>query len=494
MINEKILLTFIGNNDVYAMDNSSKGAILSILEKSEFEKIYLFYNNSSYLKTASKILLYCRKFHKNTEVKYQEIKAINPTDYNIIYPAMFQAVKSIQEDNLPNTEYTISVTSGTPTMHSCWIFLQQGGVINAKLIQVSRELGIQEINFDLDDFPKINQPEKIKVEMTKLSRENESLKNSSLDFNKIIGKSTEIEKVKKQIANFSKYDISVFIYGETGTGKELVAEAIHYNSNRKEKPFIAVNCGAIPSSLFESELFGHKKGSFTGANSDRNGKFKLADGGTLFLDEIGDLPLDMQVKLLRTLQEDVIQPVGGFEEKVDVRIISATNKDIRLLIEKGEFREDLYYRIVKAQIDLPSLNDRNDDVIILAKSFLQQFNKKYNSSKKFHSSVYSELKNHFWKGNIRELQSCIETAFVISENEITTEHLFTNRLITSENSEITIPENGIDFDNEIIPKYYRKALKMTNGNAAKAARLLKIKEHTFRERIKKLKLKGDKIK
>ncbi|MFQ5638808.1 MAG: RNA repair transcriptional activator RtcR family protein, partial [bacterium] len=324
----KILLSFIGNNDCYP--NEKPGAILAILHQRPFDKIYLLYNHEKYLKPASEILSYCAKHFPKLTVEYKEALAVNPTDYNTVYPAMYQAVKHILREN-KNAEYTISLTSGTPTMHACWIFLRQGGVTDARLIQISRESEISEVIFELDDFPKIQNVDEIKVAMTKLARENKNLINRlQRPQDNFIGESPEILKVKEQIATFADTNIPIFIQGETGTGKELVAEAIHYNSSRKAKSLVKINCGAIPSELFESEFFGHQKGSFTGAVSDKEGKFKLAHGGTIFLDEIADLPLNMQTKLLRVLQDGSFVPVGGAkEERVDVRILSATHSDIR---------------------------------------------------------------------------------------------------------------------------------------------------------------------
>ena len=372
---KKILLTFIGNNDCYGTEKP--GAILTILDEMNFDSVYLLYNNEKYLKPASDILRFCQKHFPNTQVNYLETPISNPSDYNIVYPAMYKAVKEIQFQN-SKSKYTISITSGTPTMHACWIFLQQGGIIDAKLIQIQRETGLSEVNFQLDDFPQIQNVSDVKVELTKLSRENRNLKAQKQYFPTIIGESSTIHNVKKQIKLFADTDISIFINGESGTGKELVAEAIHYKSSRKEKPFIKVNCGAISNELFESEFFGHKKGSFTGAISDKDGKFKLADKGTIFLDEVGDLPLHMQTKLLRVLQEGKFSQVGSSDEiSVDVRIISATNKDIRKITKNKEFREDLFYRLVKTEIFLPPLRSRGNDIVLIAQYILNNLNRRY---------------------------------------------------------------------------------------------------------------------
>ena len=480
---KKILLTFIGNNDCYTGERP--GVILSVLKEMSFDKVYLLYNSDKYLKPASDILKYCRKHHPEVKILYKATLIENPTDYNTVYPAMYKSVREILDEN-GKADYTISITSGTPTMHACWIFLQQGGVIQAKLIQVQRETGISDVNFNLDDFPEIKQVDRVKAELTKLSRENRLLKSRDLAYDNIIGECPEILQIKDQIKLFADSDISVFIHGESGTGKELVAEALHYNSSRKEKPFIKVNCGAISPELFESEFFGHKKGSFTGAVADKEGKFKLADCGTIFLDEICDLPDYMQTKLLRVLQEGTFIPVGGIkEEKVDVRILSATNKDIMEQVRRKIFREDLFYRLVSCKIYLPPLRTRGNDKILLSNYLVEKFNRKQGKNKFLSQSAINLINVNPWQGNIRQLQNAIEAAFVYPGNEIKAEHL--NIIDFDKSSDfIEIPGEGFDFDAEIVPKYYKAALQKTGGNAEKAARLLGLKPHTFRARLRKL--------
>jgi len=482
----KILLSFIGNNDCCGAENP--GAILSILKEIAFDRLYILYNNEKYLKPASDILNYCRKTYPNLKVLYQEALSSDPTDYNTVYPAMYQAVKEIQNEN-PIAEYTASITSGTPTMHACWIFLQQGGVIDAKLIQVQRETGVSEIKFELDDFPKIQNVSTVKAELTKLARENKNLKERlKLQHDEIIGESPRILKVKEQIKIFADTDIPIFISGESGTGKELVAEAIHYNSARQKNAFIKVNCGAISPHLFESEFFGHKKGSFTGAIADKDGKFKLADQGTIFLDEIGDLPPEMQVKLLRFLDQGTIQIVGGTEEKVDVRLISATNKDLRQLVKDRQFREDLFYRLVQTEIHLPPLRERGADKLLIAQNLVETLNRRQDRKKRLTPAAIEKIQTYPWHGNVRQLKSTLTAAFVYPGDEIIAEHLHIIDLADSPIG-ISIPSDGIDLDNGLIPEYYHAALRQTNGNAVNAAKLLGIAPATFRARLRKMGIK-----
>lgn len=241
-----------------------------------------------------------------------------------------------------------------------------------------------------------------------------------------VGQSSEMKKVFNIIDKLSRVDTAVLIRGESGTGKELVANAVHYNGPRKEERFVTVNCSAIPETLIESEFFGHEKGAFTGADSRKIGKFQYADGGTLFLDEIGDISAGMQVKLLRVLQEKRFTPVGANREvEVNVRIIAATNRNLEEMIKKGEFREDLFYRLNVLPIFLPPLRERKDDIEALAYYFIEKFNQVHRKNiKKITPQAMQLLKNYNWPGNIRELENVIEHAFVIeNSNEITVQSL-----------------------------------------------------------------------
>jgi len=485
----KILLSFTGNHDPYSKENESLGPILSIINQEKYDVLCLLYDTAEYLIKASAIKKYCQTHFPELTVRYFETPIYNPIEYNLVYPAMYQSIKEITQE-YGDEEYTVSVTSGTPTMHSCWLFMAKGGILNARLIQISRESGISEITFDLDDFPEISQPMGIKAQMTRLNRENRSLRNHlEIGFEKLIGEHESIKKIKKQIQICSQYDIPVLIQGETGTGKELAALALHSQSLRKEKPFIAINCGAISPNLFESEFFGHKKGAFTGAVQNYEGKFLEADGGTLFLDEIGDLPLEIQVKLLRVLQEGSFFPVGSNEEKkVNVRIISASHKNLIELVREKGFREDLYYRIARDIMKLPPLRERGNDIILISEKIMKNLNNQHRQIKKLTSRSFDKLLTYDWPGNIRELQSVLETAFIYSEENIEEENIrFIASAAEKKNNEINIPIEGIDLDGEVIPSYYQAAIEAAEGNKEQAAKLLKLKPHTFRARLRKLK-------
>jgi two-component system response regulator AtoC len=299
----------------------------------------------------------------------------------------------------------------------------------------------------------------------------------------------DVLRLTRQVAGT---DATVLILGESGTGKELIAKAIHYNSPRRDKPMVTINCPSIPDNLLESELFGHVKGAFTGALKDREGKFEQADGGTIFLDEIGDLREGLQAKLLRVLQEHEVERIGGDKTvQVDVRIITATNKDLHRLVKEKKFRDDLYYRLSVVPINIPPLRERVEDIPFLVDFFLQRYggDKHY----KIDSNVLDKLKKYSWPGNVRELENIIERMITLS----TGEKLALNDLpayILSEEGEsasfgIEIPEEGIALD-DIERKVIQEVLKRSDGNQSKAAKMLKIPRHVLLYRLKKLGLES----
>jgi len=238
-------------------------------------------------------------------------------------------------------------------------------------------------------------------------------------FEGIIGTSPKMQEALRIAAAVAPTDATVLIYGETGTGKEILARSIHYQSHRAQGPFVAINCGAIPETLLETELFGHEKGAFTGAHTSRIGKFEAADGGTVFLDEVGDMSQAMQVKLLRVLQEKTIERVGSSRPiKVNVRVIAATNRDLRAAIREGSFREDLFYRLSVVPIHLPPLRERPEDIPILAQHFLERFNERYRKRiRGFTPQAIRKLRRHLWPGNVRELEYAIERAVILAQGE-----------------------------------------------------------------------------
>ncbi|MDN5872014.1 MAG: sigma 54-interacting transcriptional regulator [Nitrococcus sp.] len=287
----------------------------------------------------------------------------------------------------------------------------------------------------------------------------------------IISRSPLIEDVLRRAKMIAPSEASVFIQGESGTGKELLAKAIHNTSGRSKRAFIAVNCGAIPEPLLESELFGHKKGAFTGANQDHDGLFKAADAGTLFLDEIGDMPLALQVKLLRVLQEHRVRPVGHTQDlPVNVRIISATHRDLEEEMTEGRFREDLYYRLNVVTLSLPSLSERREDVPVLANHFLHQLAQKYDKNLKgLSQDAMEHLVSAQWPGNIRQLYNVMEQAAILSTTPIISHDLVQQALRGDTPGLPPFADARRDFERG----YLVKLLQITGGNVSRAARLAK---------------------
>ncbi len=291
----------------------------------------------------------------------------------------------------------------------------------------------------------------------------------------IVGKDPKMIQIFREIQDLATNDYPVCITGETGTGKELVANAIHDQSLRTGKPFMPVNCGALPEGLLESELFGHIKGAFTGAVRDKKGRFEMTDGGTLFLDEVGDLPLPMQVKLLRVLQEGTFERVGGEEHvSVDVRIITATNKNLKREVEEGNFRDDLYYRINVVPIHMPPLRERRNDIPLLVTHFLDKATEKGGESPGFSKEAMAIMEDYAWPGNVRELQSAVRFALVKSRGQmIQVEHL------PLELKEWEGTRRGLRPKRKLDPEGVTTALTQTGGNKAKAARLLGVGRATL---------------
>jgi two-component system response regulator HydG len=307
---------------------------------------------------------------------------------------------------------------------------------------------------------------------------------ASKRFGPMIGTSDVIKKVFALIETVAQYDTSVLICGETGTGKELVARAIHQFSPRADGPFIPVACSALSSMLLESELFGHEKGAFTGAYRERRGRFELAEGGTLFLDEVGTLSLDVQVKLMRTLQERTIERVGSSVTRpVDVRIISATNRNLATLIERGDFREDLFYRLKVLQIDVPPLRERKVDIAVLTDHFIEKFNTLYNRNILGASSQAKEaLMRYIWPGNVRELENAVEHALVLTPGKIIEREYLPPEIRHMEANGTPPPPTMVDLNSE--EENIRRVLEAYDYNITKAAKSLDMHRTTLWRKMK----------
>lgn len=332
-----------------------------------------------------------------------------------------------------------------------------------------------------------------KIELRELSLNSHIGENGAKTISGIVARSESMLAIFDTIQRVASFNTTVLVQGESGTGKELLARAIHNNSPRKRKPFIALNCGAIPENLIESELFGHKKGAFTDANRDKIGLFEEANGGTIFLDEIGEMPLSLQVKLLRVLQEQQIQAIGDEKvRKIDVRVVAATLRDLEKDVKAGRFREDLFYRLNVVSIYLPPLRERVEDIEVLAHHFIKKLNKKLGLSiRRITPEALNALQKYTWKGNVRELENCIEHAMVLSEsNEVDLESL-PETIQQNKSSELNLSSFikkgnlSIKQCTEALEKeLIQEALKKTKGNRTHAAKVLEISHRSLLYKLK----------
>lgn len=343
------------------------------------------------------------------------------------------------------------------------------------------------------------------IEARHLRREVEQVRKErarEFNFRQIVGESPAIKKMLALAAKVAESEVSsVLLQGESGTGKDLIAKAIHYGSQRADKPFIAINCAALPATLIESELFGYEKGAFTDAKARKEGLFEQAEGGTLLLDEIGELELALQAKLLRVLEEGAFRRVGGLKDiPLDVRVLAASNRDLKTESEAGRFRLDLYYRLSIIQIDIPPLRERGDDVLLLAQHYIETIGSRLRLRKKITGlspEVVDLFRKYSWPGNVRELRNVIERALILEDNEtISTEYLPTSFLgpvqhdgRASQGSDVAthflLPTEGISLD-EAELSFVQQAIERSGGNQTRAAELLGISRDQLRYRLKKL--------
>jgi len=367
---------------------------------------------------------------------------------------------------------------------------------NTKVIVVTgnndKENALKAIDFGAYDFyQKPIDSDTIKLlinralNLAKLEDENRILAKTRPAMGRIIGNSDAIQTVMRKAEKIAGTDISTLLLGESGTGKEVFARTIHEHSPRKDQPFVAINCASIPENLLESELFGYEKGAFTGANKTTVGKIETAQGGTLFLDEIGDMPIGLQAKMLRFLQERVIERVGGRNEiPVDIRVICATHRDIQTMVGEETFREDLFYRIGEIPINIPPLRDREQDIVLLARTFLNQYREEFNAkAKSFSDGAIRAMLAHRWPGNIRELQNKLKSAVIMAEGTVI------------QADDLGLLEPSEDFESEILnlrevreqaeSKAIRKAYQRADKNMSKTAELLGVTRPTLYSLIDK---------
>ncbi len=480
-----ILLTFTGFHDPYSkglIDQEEQlGPILSLLNIRSFEHIFLF-DTPTTKEISRNTKEAINTLHPKCNVHVLDIKLSDPTNYRDILRGVKQHVHAIQEEH-GSTSFFISIASGTPQMHACWMLLVASGEILAKILHirppsfVTKDLPpVSEIDLSSDEFPSV----RFKASGFTID-EHEVDVGAVREQLGIVGDHPAMLKVLEMGAILASSLAPILITGETGTGKELFARYVHALSGRPQDTFVVVNCAAIPEDLVESILFGHKKGAFTGAVNDQIGKFDAAHKGTLFLDELGELPLPAQAKLLRVLQDGIVEPIGQTKgHAVDVRVIAATNRDLRKQIRKGNFREDLYYRLNLGEIKLPSLRERRSDIPKLALHILERLNGSLKRQRRLTTNALSRLQAHNWEGNIRDLENVIERSVRLSRvGVLDASDMLINEPISYTDPLDALPEpyEGFsldDFLSSARKQMILRALEAANGNQSQAARMLGI--------------------
>ena len=478
------LISWVGKTDHDCAEGArgdDLGPIASAIKShAPFDKICLLTNYEFDLTKA-----YCAWLEKTTgclETDLFGVELSSPTNYAEIYEQVSRELKALR---LPNddVDITFHLSPGTPAMTAIWIILAKTR-FPARLIQTSKENGLESVDFFFD-LANEYLPEFLQRSSERIERLSNEASLSASEFDKIIHASPAMREQIQLAQKIAAHEVPVLILGETGTGKELFAEAIYSASSRAGGPFIAVNCGAMPKDLANSELFGHKKGAFTGADSARSGHFREAEGGTLFLDEIGDLPLDSQVRLLRVLQQHEITPLGESKPvKVNVRIIAATHRDLLKDVAEGRFREDLFHRLAVGILNLPPLRDRDGDLDLLIAHLLDQINRDAAEKPEAqHKKISPEARNllllHRWPGNIRELYHTLLRATIWSSSAIIEATDIQRSLldIRKDNASLLDRQLGKGFDlqallDEISRHYIGRALQKSGNKKKRAAELL----------------------
>lgn len=479
-----LLFAWIGQTDLNASTNDGKdnvGPIAQAVLSTTYKEIALLCN---YPMTKGDTYLKWLKDKSGSKISIHSVPLKDPTDLEGIYEAASNVVIQKKEEYGDSCPITFHTSPGTSQMAVIWILLAASR-FKAELIKSSSQKGVNKYTLPFDiaaDYI----PEILKERDKELATLASGKKIGPSIFKDIIYQSTCMQRVIEKAQRVALRSVPVLIEGTSGTGKELLARAIHYSGPRKTSKLIVVNCGAISPELIESELFGHTKGSFSGATQDRKGYFEEADGGTLFLDEIGEMPQKAQVKLLRAVQEGEILPVGASTtKKVDVRIIAATNRNLLREAREGRFREDLFYRLAVAVIKLPPLQEREGDLDLLISKLLDKVNREHAEDqavehKKLSAGAKKLLLNHPWPGNIRELLNTLHRAALWSSGKVITESDISDALFPSDTATLPTASHkpigrGIDVKSilsETAAHYLNEAMGLADGNKTKAAELL----------------------
>jgi len=480
----EVLLTFTGFHDPYAKGlvgrDEQPGPILSLIQAKQFDRVILFSTPNTTDVTGATVAA-IEAMRLKIAVEVREVPLGDPTDYFAILRGLRGHIRYIVQRHRDGV-FSVAVASGTPQMHACWVLLAASGEIPARILHVrpprfvtkDRPL-VSEIDLAAEDFPTV----RARIAAVEASEGRPVNLEMAIQQLGIVGDHPAMKASLEAAAALAASDVPILIHGETGTGKELFARMVHRLSGRPSECFVALNCAAIPENLVESILFGHKKGAFTGAASDQPGKFDMADKGTLFLDELAELPTPTQAKLLRVLQDGLIEPVGAkTPHKVNVRIVAATNKNIGRAIKQGKFREDLYYRLNVGEIALPPLRDRRSDIPKIALSILDRINATLRSPKRLSQAALARLQAHAWPGNVRDLQNVIERSARLSRAEILdADDLLITEPVTYADPLEALPDPHPGFSMEEYlgsarKQLFLRAMEIAKGNQSEAARLL----------------------
>ena len=492
----RILLTFTGFHDPYSRgligDEEQAGPILSLARSRSFDEIVLIStpNTEEHTKATAAALA--------AAVPLPAVRTIylllqDPTDYRAILAALRGEVLTMVNE-AGDAEISVAVASGTPQMHACWLLLVASGELPAKILHVrppkfvtkDRPL-VAEVDLSAAEFPEVRYS---------LRRPEPSVAatdpQAAAALLGLVGDHPKLRSVIDAAAAIAPAAVPVLIQGETGTGKELIARLIHMLSGRPTDRFEPINCSAIPNELVESTLFGHKRGAFTTAIQDQPGKFELADGGTLFLDEVGELPLPVQAKLLRVVEDGEVEPLGARKRlKVNVRVIAATHRNLRRMVQLGSFREDLYYRLNVAEIKVPPLRDRRSDIPKIALAVLDRINSSLRHPKRLSAEALIRLQRQRWPGNVRDLQNTIERSVWLCRKPILdAEDLLISEPETEGDLLAQLPQPGEGFSLEDLLSKIRhqmilRALDQADGNQSRAARMLGISPQAAHKFLRK---------
>lgn len=495
----KILFAWMGGHDLGASERDEDGPISSALNHASFERCVLLNNYSD--ERGQKYVEWLNDRTPST-LEYMYVAIESPIDFDEIYRNVSRIINQVLAQHEGAAELTFHLSPGTPAMAAVWIILSKSR-FPASLIQ-TYENKLIEVALPFEMSAEYV-GDLLRRSDNELIRSSQGFPKIDSAFDDIIYRCEPMRRVVERAQRTAMRTVPVLIQGESGTGKELFARAIHRASPRRKKPFIPINCGAIPAELVESEFFGHTKGAFTGATQAHDGAFRAAHGGTLFLDEIGELPVEQQVKLLRTLQESKVRPVGASKEyTVDVRIVCATNRNLYDDVYEGMFREDLFHRLAVAILELPPLRDRQGDLSILIDFLLADINVKHTMDtqgveKQLAPAARQVFLDHSWPGNIRELRNTLLRALIWSEGDIIDEQEAREAILRRPPGHVGVLDHDLDehFDiqkivDNVRRHYVQRALSKTGGNKTAAGRLLgHVSQQTLSNWMTKLGISND---